>query len=505
MESRFRANGVSRRLVKVIAEYGVSRQRGMFSHLSFCCLMLSGLGSANLVIAGEGGAVLQGDRLPGGNASVHRLGENAFSQPSANMSMLRKLDFSVGNSFFRNPWVIAPASTIARDGLGPLFNTNSCQSCHIKDGRGHAPSDPSDGAVSMLVRLSVPAKGEEKRGLVEVESGLPEPVYGGQFQDFAVPGVAAEGRISVSWKETFVDLGTGERVSLRTPQVALTNLQYGPMQADVMTSVRIAPPMIGLGLLEAITEADILLAADENDQNADGISGKANQVWDVQQQRLRLGRFGWKAGQPSLMQQNAAAFNGDLGLTSQYFINDHCTPAQKSCLSAPNGNDEPENTYEVSNNILQFVEFYTRNLAVPARRNVASPEVSLGESVFHRSGCASCHKPSFTTAVLPEQPEQSGQVIWPYTDMLLHDMGPALADNRPEFKADGQEWRTPPLWGIGLAEAVSSEAGFLHDGRARKVLEAILWHGGEAEQAKQQVIRLPQKDRLALLSFVNSL
>lgn len=447
----------------------------------------------------------QGLAAPGGATSVHQFDENAFSLPSANMSVMRKLDFSVGNSFFRNPWVAAPASTGARDGLGPLFNTNTCQGCHVKDGRGHAPTGPEDNAVSLLIRLSVPPKTEQEHALIKQSGVIEESEYGGQLQDFAIPSVAAEGRISVTWTETTVALAGGESASLRTPVFTIEDLQYGPLAEDVMLSPRVAPPMIGLGLLEAIKASDILAHEDVQDANQDGISGKANYVWDQQAGRLTLGRFGWKAGQPSLMQQNAGAFNGDLGITSALFTKDHCTSAQQDCLKAPNGNDKGDEGAEVSDKILRFVEFYSQNLAVPVRRQPASPEVVAGEKVFHASGCASCHQPNFVTPEIASQPEQSNQSIWPYTDLLLHDMGPALADNRPEFLADGQEWRTPPLWGIGLTKEVSGVVNLLHDGRARNVLEAILWHGGEAEAAKQKIITLSKEDRAALVAFVESL
>ncbi|WP_457977658.1 c-type cytochrome [Ectopseudomonas composti] len=440
-----------------------------------------------------------GEALSAGAATVRKFDHNAFSQPSANLAPSRRLDFAVGNSFFRNPWVTAPATTTARDGLGPLFNTNACQNCHLKDGRGHPPGPDAVSAVSMLVRLSIPA-GPEHAEVLTRQGVVAEPTYGAQLQDMANPGVAPEGKVRVSYSSVPVRFADGTLVELRKPELDISQLGYGDMHPDTRFSARIAPPMIGLGLLEAIAEADILAAADPDDADGDGISGRANQVWDRAQQRSVLGRFGWKAGQPSLNQQNAEAFANDMGLTSSLIPHDNCTAAQTDCLAAPHGG-EPE----VSDNILASVLFYSRNLGVPARRNVDAPEVLKGKSLFHQAGCQQCHTPSFTTSANAAEPELASQLIRPYTDLLLHDMGEGLADGREEFLASGREWRTAPLWGIGLTQAVNGHTQFLHDGRARNLLEAILWHAGEAEAAKQQVLRFDSDERAALLAFLNSL
>lgn len=440
-----------------------------------------------------------GEALSAGAATVRKYDHNAFSQPSANLAPSRRLDFSVGNSFFRNPWVPAPASTTARDGLGPLFNTNACQNCHLKDGRGHPPEPGAFSAASMLVRLSIPAAAEHAE-LLQSQGVVAEPTYGTQLQDMANPGVAPEGKVRVNYSSVPVRFADGTLVELRKPQLEITQLGYGKLHPDTRFSTRIAPPMIGLGLLEAIAEQDILAAADPDDADGDGISGRPNIVWDRQQQRSVLGRFGWKAGQPNLNQQNADAFANDMGLTTTLFPHDNCTAAQTDCMAAPHGG-EPE----VSDNILASVLFYSRNLGVPARRNVDAPEVLKGKGLFHQAGCQKCHTPSFTTSADAAEPELASQLIRPYTDLLLHDMGEGLADGREEFLASGSEWRTPPLWGIGLTQAVNGHTQFLHDGRARNLLEAILWHGGEAEAAKQQVLKFDADERAALLAFLNSL
>jgi CxxC motif-containing protein (DUF1111 family) len=444
-----------------------------------------------------------GEARSGGATTVNKKDRTAFSLPSANLAPTRRLDFSVGNSFFRNPWVIAPSTTTARDGLGPLFNTNACQNCHIKDGRGHPPEPGADNAVSMLVRLSIPdepAYAEQIKRL-----GLtPEPVYGKQLQDMAIPGVTPEGKVRVEYDSMTVHFRDGTPMHLRRPTLQITQLGYGAMHPQTRASARIAPPMIGLGLLEAIPEAAILANADPEDSKGTGITGTPNWVWDDAQQKTVLGRFGWKASQPSLNQQNAHALAGDMGLTSSLKSADDCTPSQTACLAAPNG-EGPDDEPEVSDNILRLITFYTRNLGVPARRDVSDAQVLAGKNLFFKAGCQQCHTPQFTTAANAAEPELANQVIRPYTDLLLHDMGEGLADNLTEFQANGQQWRTPPLWGIGLTQAVSGHTQFLHDGRARSIMEAVLWHGGEALPAQRQVLAFDAQQRAALLAFLNSL
>lgn len=441
-----------------------------------------------------------GEAMAGGTSTVDKHDKKAFSMPSANLAPSRRVDFSVGNSFFRNPWVMAPSTTTARDGLGPLFNTNACQNCHIRDGRGHPPGPEAQSATSMLVRLSIP-NGTEYLEVIERLGVVPEPVYGGQLQDMAVPGVAPEGKVRVEYTPQHVTFTDGTQVELRKPKLVISQLGYGPMHPDTRFSARVAPPMIGLGLLEAIPEEAILANADPYDSNGDGIRGYPNKVWDDAQRKTVLGRFGWKAGQPNLNQQNVHAFSGDMGLTTRLRPMDDCTATQTDCLNARHDRGEPE----VSDNILRLMLFYTRNLAVPTRKDVDSPHVLAGKNLFFEAGCQSCHVPKFTTSANAAEPEQASQVIRPYTDLLLHDMGPDLADNRSEFAAGGRDWRTAPLWGIGMTETVSGHTQFLHDGRARNLLEAVLWHGGEAKAAQQHVLTFNAEQRAALLAFLNSL
>lgn len=445
---------------------------------------------------------------PGGAATVRaRNTTDAFSQPSANLSHSDVADFNIGNGLFTKIWVSAPSSTLASDGLGPLYNARSCQNCHLKDGRGHPPDKPGDSAVSMFLRISVPdpdAAATQIRGYLAT---LPDPVYGEQLQDFGTQGQKAEYRLGIRYSEIPVALAGGEMASLRAPTYTAEDLGYGPLAAGAMLSPRVAPPMIGLGLLEAIPAADILANADPDDADHDGISGRANSVPSVVYGKPMLGRFGLKAGQPTIAEQSAAAFSGDMGLSTSLHPNGYgdCTAAQTTCRTASDGRSSGPDPYEVSPEALDLVTFYSRNLAVPERRTPADLAVLRGKQVFYESGCPVCHRPKFVTARLSDHSAQSFQLIWPYSDLLLHDMGEGLADHRPEAQATGTEWRTAPLWGIGLTAQVGGRTTFLHDGRARNLLEAILWHGGEAQIARDRVVKLAPQDRADLVRFLESL
>lgn len=434
----------------------------------------------------------------GGEGTVDQFDHNAYSLPQANLSMTRRLDFSVGNSFFRNPWVEAPASTDARDGLGPLFNTNSCQGCHIKDGRGHPPG-ADDKPISLFLRLAVPADPERDADILKTHGFKPAPVYGSQLQTAALPAAQPEADLVIEWKSVTETLSDGTEVELRKPAYRIENPNYGPLPEDLLVSPRVAPPMIGMGLLEAIPLEDLQSLADPEDADNDGLSGKLNQVWDLSRQQTVPGRFGWKAAEPNVHQQSMGAFAGDMGLTSTIKPATDCTPEQ-NCGRFTNGGSP-----EVSDKVSNFVTFYAKSLAVPARRDLDSVSVQQGAELFNETGCAGCHTPRHTTGTAPDRPDLSNQTIWPYTDLLLHDMGPELADGRDEFLANGNEWRTPPLWGIGLAQRVNPQSGFLHDGRARTLEEAVIWHGGEAKPSAERYRQMPAEDREALLDFLNSL
>lgn len=446
------------------------------------------------------------DAQPGGKTTVFSNGRNAFSLPAANLNDAERTRFVVGNSFFKRNWVQAPASTTARDGLGPHFLARSCGGCHVQDGRAqppdfHNPLAPQPFA-GLLLRLSVP--GTDAHG-----GPKHEPVYGDQFNTMGIHGVQGEGEVHLSYERIEGQYADGTPYTLEKPRYHLRNLAYGPMAPDVMVSPRIAPQVIGLGLLEAIPEAEILANAQAQAANTGPIKGQPNYVWDAYAERMVLGRFGWKANVGSLAHQTAGAFLGDIGITSSRFPQQTCTPAQKDCLAAPNGNAKGQQGVEIEDYALDDVIFYQSTLAPAARRNAQDEGVLRGEALFHAAQCAQCHRPSYRTgiALFPRlsSPALSGQDITPYTDLLLHDMGEALADGRPDFAANGRQWRTPPLWGIGLLPAVNDHQRLLHDGRARGVAEAILWHGGEAEAAREQFRHLPAPDRAALVQFVESL
>ncbi|TJZ77360.1 di-heme oxidoreductase family protein [Chitiniphilus eburneus] len=456
---------------------------------------------AGVVVAG-GSAVLAGfdpaEALPGGEtATIDDHGKNAFSLPAPGLTDKQKTDFVIGNSFFKKAWVEAPSSTAARDGLGPHFIARSCGACHALDGRG-APPDFENGIqaeqpMALLIRLSIP--GQDAHG-----GPLPEPVYGGQFNNDAIPGVAPEGQVRIRYREVAGRFADGTRYSLRQPSYSLTDLGYGPMDRRVMLSPRIAPHMVGLGLLEAIRNEDILANATRQAAEGRGIHGEPNWVWDAPSGKTVLGRFGWKGNVGTIAHQSAGAFRDDIGITSHAFPEQTCTARQKDCQAAPNGGQP-----EIDVRKMDQVILYSQSLAVPSRRDPQSPAVLRGKKVFADANCVSCHVPSYTTGKHPTLSAFSNQKIWPYTDMLLHDMGDGLADGRPDFKANGRQWKTPPLWGLGLIPAVNGHSNYLHDGRARNLMEAVLWHGGEGEASKQYVLKLNRQDRENLVRFLESL
>lgn len=435
----------------------------------------------------------EGEELSGGQATIFDTTPNAFSLPVPGLQREQELLFFVGNSFFNQNWVTAPASTTARDGLGPFFNARSCAGCHFKDGRGRAPDFDGEAPTGLLLRTSIP--GADDQG-----APLPDPAYGGQLQDHSLMGSLPEAAFQISYEELPFTFPDGESINLRQPYYHISDLGFGEMHPDVMISPRVANQMIGMGLLEAVPEKTILDLADPHDEDGDGISGKPNWVWNFENGQVELGRFGWKANQPTVMQQTAGAFLGDIGITTPLFPDENCSPAAPDCLNAVNGGSP-----EIAADDLHKVVLYASSLAVPARRDWQDPLVLQGKALFNESGCTACHTPLLQTGDHPTIPALSKQTIRPYTDLLLHDMGPDLADGRPDFEAGGSEWRTPPLWGIGLIETVNGHTQYLHDGRARNLLEAILWHGGEAETSRDAFSNLTPQERGAILRFLKSL
>ncbi|MCK6536729.1 MAG: thiol oxidoreductase [Polyangiaceae bacterium] len=414
--------------------------------------------------------------LSGGDTTIFDQTTSAFTNPAPNLGEADLAHHLEGDVAFEATFVTPPATVNA--GLGPVFNNRSCSACHIKDGRGLPVTGTGAQGSMALVRVST-AKSALGEG-----TPIPVPGLGLQLQDHAVFGVSPEATVRLEWiEETSAYPGDGAKYSLRRPKLVIELADGKPLPADVLTSLRVPPPVFGLGLLEAIPEAALLALEDPQDADGDGISGRANQVWDEEGQRTVTGRFGWKSNQPNLTQQAAAAYLHDMGVENPVFFE-----------------QEPE----LSSKTLEAAAFYTRTLAVPARRDVSDPVVRRGEQIFSQIGCASCHVPELKTGPSPHQ-AVAEQRIQPFTDLLLHNMGFDLADGRPDFVASGTEWRTPPLWGVGLAARVLVGAAFLHDGRARTLEEAVLWHGGEAEVSREKFRAAKAGDRAALLSFLESL
>ncbi|MER9525163.1 c-type cytochrome [Mesorhizobium sp. M0292] len=439
----------------------------------------------------------------GGGTSRKQVDRDAFSQPSENITFEEQGNFKLGNALFRKNWVSSPSSTQASDGLGPLFNERACQNCHLKDGRGRPPAADRR-TTSMFLRLARDASTAEEKAEIAVHKVLnfPDPVYGAQLQELAVPGLKGEGRMYVDYREEKVTLGDGSVVWLRKPSYSVGGLGYGPLDPRTTLSPRLTPPMIGLGLIEQIAPADLLAHADPDDR--DGISGKPNMVRDLSSGQLTLGRFGWKAQTASIRQQAADAFAGDIGISTPEEPSHwgDCTAAEEACLAMPNGVQKRLGPVEAPPPVMDLVTFYSQNLAVPARRDVGAPAVLAGKKLFYEMGCIACHTPKFVT--MRGNKAQAFQLIWPYSDFLLHDMGPGLADGQAVGDATGSEWRTPPLWGIGLTKTVNGNAFFLHDGRARTLTEAILWHGGEGQKARDRFAAANTADRDALIKFLES-
>ncbi len=427
-----------------------------------------------------------GEENAGGINTVELETSSTFDTPSPALSPAELEMHKAGLVLFEGKFVTNPAPV--HGGLGPLFNTSSCEGCHAKNGRSGFPVFQND-LGGLLLRISMDGKGPHGEP-VNV------PNFGTQLQNKAVIGVTPEAQ--VNWIieahiESFVD---GVEVALQKPIFSITN-PYVAIPGNVLISPRMAPPVFGLGLLDAVSENTILSHVDENDADHDGISGKANYVWDELNGKPAIGKFGWKASQPNLYQQTAKAFNEDMGLTNTLFD----IESSKGQIQSDGYSDDPE----LSTQDMVLTTFYTQSLGAPKRRSAKNVDVLKGKQIFMEAKCGSCHIPKLTTGITPDNPFNNNQAIYPYTDLLLHDMGAGLADNRSDFLANGQEWRTAPLWGIGLTEVVNGHTNFLHDGRARNLIEAILWHGGEAEASKNYVKKLTKEDRSSLLSFLNSL
>jgi CxxC motif-containing protein (DUF1111 family) len=443
---------------------------------------IAALGIAFLAIAVS--PVRAQEMMPGTVASGEMVGRLGEGEPEK---------FFLGRTLFESDWSIAPGPKEGFDGLGPLFSRLSCDGCHTHAGRGEPPQSPDFPMISMTVRLSAPGTAREG-------GPNPHPLYGDQLDRNAVAGVPIEGRASVSYTENEGQYADGTVYSLRTPHYRFEALAYGPLGPETLVSVRIAPSIVGLGLVDAVPDDEIEAIASEEARSGQ-VHGRPNRVWDLAARSLRVGHFGWKGGQPSLRQQNANAFNRDIGITNTLYPENDCTEIEKECRAVA---AESPRKPKIGDDFLDAATFYVVHLAPPVPRAQDRPAVNRGAALFEKAGCAACHRPTLESGRGPD-PDLADKTFHPYSDLLLHDMGDGLADGRPEFAADGRSWRTAPLWGLGLIETITGHEFMLHDGRARGPAEAILWHGGEAEAAKKAFRQMTKDERDALIAFLESL
>ena len=430
------------------------------------------------------------NQINAANYFTYDKSKRAFTHPQKGLSNEEEDMFVLGKSFFSIPWVEAPSATTARDGLGPLFNANTCIHCHPRNGAGIAIDAKGEMSRSHLLRLSHAKSNEHNR--VKKVGFKPDSTYGTQLSRHGNQKVKAEGDSIVRYEDVNGTYPDGTRYSLHKPHYSVKNLAYGAFDKETIIAARIGSALVGLGLLEGIAEESILFFEDVNDTNNDGISGKVNYAFDPETNTTRLGRFTWKASATSVKHQSAAAAHTDMGLSNPLFPSHNCTDKQKECLKE---SKRSKHAHDLPAKRLDAIAFYLSHLAVPKQRE--SKKHVEGKKLFESINCTACHVPSYTTS--------SGVKIKPYTDLLLHDMGEDLADGRSEFLATGSEWRTAPLWSMGLRKQVSGEANFLHDGRARSIEEAILWHGGEAQKSKRSFMALPHQQREQVLLFLNSI
>lgn len=427
---------------------------------------------------------------------------NFLSNEKNNSLLLKQIDglndeqydkFILGRSFFTIPWIEAPSATTARDGLGPLFNANSCISCHPKNGRGTLFSSDDSTSRALVARLSIKAdESLQHKDFLKYKGFVPEPTYGSQLAINGIFNVKFEGKIKIDFEEKELIFPDGEKQILQKPKYSLENLNYGNLHKDTNISYRIAPTLNGMGLINLISNEDILANVDENDENKDGISGKANFVYSTLTNKVELGIYTWKASVAFLKEQVASAAFNDMGLTTSLFLNENCTKEQKECLNAPKAKD----VIDLPDERLEAITYYLKNIkSYEATKN---KEYYEGLLLFEQLSCSKCHISSFDT--------KKGFKIEPFSDFLLHDMGEDLSDGRVEFQALQNEWRTAPLWALALHEKINGEKPrLLHDGRARSFQEAILWHGGEAQNSKENYMNLPKEKREKLIKFLEEL
>ena len=458
---------------------------------------------AALVFGGAGAlaVIIEDAALSAGTFTIALADRKAYSEPASVLTLKQRQIFMAGRNVFHRQWA-SIASLNGDWGLGPTFIADRCSACHLNTGRGHPPASPSEQLASALVRLSIP--GQDGHG-----GPLPHPHYGDQFQNHSLDGsnvdlahggmpVPREADLFVTWEESTETLADGETIRLRKPRLRIENPAFGPIGAEVMTSLRVAQPLVGIGFLDAVAEEALLNIA--RGQRSQGLNGRPNYVWDAVNKRTAMGRYGWKANVPGLKQQIAAAALGDLGVNSNLYPEQNCPPIQTICAKLLAGNFP-----EIIDAEIDSLALWMQGLAVPARRGMNSPQVQRGAILFEQARCAACHLPELKTGRFAPLPQLSNQTFHAYTDLLLHDMGDDLADGRPDFQAGPRDWRTPALWGLGLSETVTGRSTLLHDGRARNVTEAILWHGGEAQISREAFGRMSKEDREALVKFVEAI
>lgn len=479
---------------------------------------------------------------------------HGFSTPAANLNALDMEQHLSGDADFEAAFATAPNNDHPElDGLGPVFNNTNCNSCHQRDGRNSTPAVPqgqdrvklgSGDGIFLRISKARDVPCTEGNSGNDYCKPIPVPNFSDQLFHRGVAKARADWQdnqfigqadVYLSYEYSTVTYSDGSQVRLKKPLFAVENPYDAPgetkqsnnvtselLQDDVLMGWRNGMPVFGLGLLEAIPEADIVANADVNDSDGDGISGKANYVFDAVKARdgnanpVSLGRFGWKSNTPSVRTQSLGALRGDIGITNPLFPDESIagTALHDSYLTRTGFVDTGKGSDglpEASQRFSDDVVFYAETLAVPARRKVSDPNVREGARLFEQLNCSGCHVAKFVTKAngelggVPMSDALKGQTIYPFSDLLLHDMGPELADGRPDFLADGNEWRTRPLWGLGLTQIVNPLAGFLHDGRAATVEEAVLWHGGEAQQSKDDFVALTADERSQVIDFLNSL
>ncbi|MEI6894492.1 MAG: di-heme oxidoredictase family protein [Colwellia sp.] len=442
---------------------------------------------------------------------THKRQYASYIYPGQGVDNQQKLEFWSGFSFFRDPWITAPSATGNRDGLGPLFNTRSCVACHTAGSRAQLDKPGEILPLSLVVRLGSTQASTEV-GRTEVD-----PVYGGQIQPRAIryrlldikQDNLGEAWLYFDYTVKQGSFNDGEPYELLKPNYQLTKLAYGELAPHIGLSVRLAPNIYGMGLLDAIKVKDLLAQEDINDSDGDGISAKYNRVPNVlttaETGVFQIGRFGFKAKQPNLHQQVAAAFRDDIGIINSSFSEDTCSKTQVACIQASASGGHDSENLEIDDRRLSLTVTFNALMGVPATRGLYNKQEQQGRRLFYQLACQKCHTPSYITGDHTKYPALAQQTIWPYTDLALHDMGDELADGVFEFDANGHEWRTPPLWGIGLQKKMTGQQRFLHDGRARTISEAILWHGGEAAPAKKAYSALTKQHRNALIKFIKAI